>query len=102
MCHNYAAMGAGALGVAVAASLYEAHDIGLTQALGTVLATEIVVAVGLIMWLVLFVRRQHAPERVVQHLHTHPLHNQHDHDHQHDPGPVWPTRAYQVPKRERS
>lgn len=100
MCHNYAAIGASALGVAVAAYLYEAHDIGLNQALGGLLATEVIVAVGLIMWIALFVRRAHAPERVVEHVHTHPLHNKHDH--QHDPGPVWPTRAYQVPRRDRS
>ncbi len=81
---------------------YMTHRIGFEGALGVVAAGELLIAVAVVAWVILFMRREHSPGRIVEHMHTHPHHNKHNHGHAHDePGPVWPTRAYQ-PQKERS
>ena len=81
MCHPVGAAGAATIvagGTAV--WLYTGHRVGLNEALGGLAAVEVVVAMVMIMWMVLSMRRAHAPGNIVEHLHTHPLHR-HKHPH---------------------
>jgi ABC-type nickel/cobalt efflux system permease component RcnA len=108
MCHPIGAAAAATLvagGTAV--WLYTGHRVGLNEALGGLLAVEAVVAVAMIMWMVLSMRRAHAPENVLEHEHTHPLHRHKHHDHTHAPvqpvqpvqpesGPQWPAVGYRT------
>ena len=109
MCHPVgAAASATLVAGGTAVYLYTGHRVGLDQALGGLLAFEIVTAIAMVAWIVLSMRRAHAPENIVEHLHTHPLHS---HRHKHDapapqavapvPGPAWPQVQYE-PMKERA
>ena len=111
MCHPVgAACAATLVAGGTAAWLYTGHRVGLNQALGGLLAFEIVTAIAMVTWIVLSMRRAHAPENIVEHLHTHPLHR-HKHDHAPAPqpvapapvqsGPAWPQVQYE-PMKERA
>ena len=104
MCHP---VGAAATATLVAGGtavwLYTGHRVGLNEALGGLAAVEVVVAVVMIMWMVLSMRRAHAPENIVEHMHSHPLHGHHHKHDKHDaPEPVqvqpaqWPSVEYKM------
>ena len=123
MCHPVgAAASATLVAGGTAVYLYTGQRVGLTQTLGGLLAFEVVTAIAMVAWIVLSMRRAHAPENIVEHMHTHPLHRHKTHpllvqeygsargtvaepapapQQAVQSGPVWPQVQYE-PMKERA
>ncbi len=87
MCYHRPAAAGVMLGAAVAGAwAVETHRAAVTTVLGAVLAVEVLAALVTVMVVLLRVREEHSPERVVEHGHHHP------HEH---PIPAWPHQAWE-------
>lgn len=93
MCYSRPAAASFVAGAALAGVwATETHRAAITTILGAVLATEVLVAIVVVMVVLLRIREEHTPDQIVEHGHHH--HREHP-VHTPNETPAWPLQAWE-------